>query len=181
MALPLGKSYTIEDIYALPEGQRAELIDGQMYMMAPPMRIHQKLVSQFTTTISNYISSKHGDCEVYPAPFAVFLNKDDRNYVEPDISVICDKSKLDDKGCNGAPDWIIEITSPSNPQNDYGIKLFKYRTAGVREYWIVNPSKQTVIVYDFENEEKTNQYSFDDTVPVCIYEDFNICIADMLL
>lgn len=180
MALPLGKSYTIEDIYALPEGQRAELIDGQMYMMAPPIRIHQKLVSQFTTTINNYIGSKHGDCEVYPAPFAVFLNKDDRNYVEPDISVICDKSKLDDKGCNGAPDWIIEITSPSNPEHDYGTKLFKYRTAGVREYWIVNPSKQTVIVYDFENEEKTNQYSFDDVIPVCIYEDFNITISDFL-
>lgn len=180
MALPLEKNYTIEDIYALPEGQRAELIDGQMYMMAPPMRIHQKLVSQFTKIIGSYIDSKHGDCEVYPAPFAVFLNEDDRNYVEPDISVICDKNKLNEKGCNGAPDWIIEITSPSNPENDYNIKLFKYRTAGVREYWIVNPSKQTVIVYDFENEKKTNQYSFDDTVPVCIYEDFNICIADLL-
>ena len=124
---------------------------------------------------------KNNDCEVYLAPFAVFLNQDDRNYVEPDISVICDKNKLNDKGCNGAPDWIIEITSPSNPEHDYGIKLFQYRTASVREYWIVNPQKQTVTVFDFETNEKSNQYSFDDTVPVCIYEDLSICIADMLV
>lgn len=181
MALPQEKMYTIEDIYALPEGQRAELIDGQMYMIPMPIRIHQKLVSKLCITISNYIDSKHGNCEVYPAPFAVFLNEDDRNYVEPDISVICDQSKLDEKGCNGAPDWIIEITSPSNPEHDYGIKLFKYRTAGVREYWIVNPAKKSIIVYDFEREQRTNQYSFDDTVPVCIYEDFSICIEDLLL
>lgn len=180
MALPVEKNYTIEDIYALPEGQRAELIDGQMYMMAPPVRIHQKLVLKFAKTIDDYIDSKHGDCEVYPAPFAVFLNEDDRNYVEPDISVICDKNKLDEKGCNGAPDWIIEITSPSNPEHDYGIKLFKYRTAGVREYWIVNPQKQTVTVFDFETDERSNQYSFDDTVPVCIYDDLSICVEDLL-
>ena len=180
MALPLEKNYTIEDIYTLPDGQRAELIDGQMYMMAPPVRIHQKLVSQFTKIIGSYIDSKHGDCEVYPAPFAVFLNEDDRNYVEPDISVICDKNKLNEKGCNGAPDWIIEITSPSNPEHDYGIKLFKYRTAGVREYWIVNPQKQTVTVFDFETDEKSNQYSFDDTVPVCIYEDLSIRVDELL-
>lgn len=88
MALPLEESYAIEDIYALSEGQWAELIDGRMYMIAPPTRIHQKLVQKFSKIIDNYIDSKNGDCEVYPAPFAVFLNEDDRNYVEPDISVI---------------------------------------------------------------------------------------------
>lgn len=102
------------------------------------------------------------------------------NYVEPDISVICDKSKLDEKGCNGAPDWVIEIVSPSTSQMDYGIKLFKYRTAGVKEYWIVNPLKHTVTVYDFEKEKRTNLYSFDDTIPVCIYDELNINIADLL-
>ena len=180
MALPQEKTYTIEDIYALPEGQRAELIDGQMYMMAPPMRLHQKLITEFVSAIHQYIKNHNGDCEVYPAPFAVFLNQDDRNYVEPDISVICDKSKLDEKGCNGAPDWIIEIASPSNPENDYNIKLFKYRTAGVREYWIVNPRTQTVTVFDFEKKEKSNQYNFKDDVQVCIYEDFIINISDLL-
>lgn len=180
MALPLEESYTIEDIYALPEGERAELIDGKMYMMAPPVRVHQKLITEFVSTIHQYIKDHNGDCEVYPAPFAVFLNQDDHNYVEPDISVICDKNKLNEKGCSGAPDWIIEITSPSNPEHDYGIKRFKYRTAGVREYWIVNPIKKSVIVYDFEQEKKTNQYSFDDTIPVCIYEDLRICVEDLL-
>lgn len=88
--------------------------------------------------------------------------------------------KLDEYGCNGAPDWIIEITSPTNPQNDYGVKLFKYRTTGVREYWIVNPQKNTVMVYDLENEKKSNQYAFEDDVPVCIYEDLSIRISDLL-
>ena len=102
----------------------------------------------------------------------------DRNYAEPDISVICDKNKLDENGCNGAPDWIIEITSPSNPQNDYGIKLFKYCTADVREYWIVNPQKHSVMVYDLENNKKSNQYNFDDNIFSCIYEDFCINISN---
>ena len=96
MALHQEKNYTIEDIYALPDGQRAELIDGQLYDMAPPNRIHQKLVNRLSQTITNYIDSQHGGCEVYPAPFAVFLNEDNRNYVEPDISVICNKDRLND-------------------------------------------------------------------------------------
>lgn len=112
MALAQERTYTTDDIYALPDGQRAELIDGQMYMMAPPMRLHQKLITEFVSAIHQYIKNHNGGCEVYPAPFAVFLNEDNRNYVEPDISVICDKGKLDERGCNGAPDWIIEITSP---------------------------------------------------------------------
>ena len=180
MPLPQNKNYTIEDIYALPDGQRAELIDGQIYDMAPPNTFHQKISWKLHQEIGNYISSKGGNCDVYAAPFAVFLNKDDKNYVEPDISVICDKHKINETGCNGAPDWIIEIVSPSTQQMDYGIKLFKYRTAGVREYWIVNPLKQTVTVYDFEQEKETKQYSFDETISVCIYEDLSINIADLL-
>ena len=117
---------------------------------------------------------------MFPAPFAVFLNEDDRNYVEPDISVICDKNKLDEKGCNGAPDWIIEVISPSTERVDYGIKLFKYRSAGVREYWIVNPKTCTVNVFDFECDQASNQYSFDDCIPVCIYECLSICVSELL-
>ena len=180
MLLPQEKTYTLEDIYALPDGQRAELIDGQMYMMAPPNFRHQKLVMELSAVIHQYIKNHGGNCEVLPAPFAVFLNADNQNYVEPDISVICNKDRLNDKGCNGAPDWIIEIISPGTSRMDYGIKLFKYRTAGVREYWIVNPSTRTVTVYDFENDAGTTQYSFDDKIPVCIYADLNICISDLL-
>ena len=95
MASAQEKTYTIDDIYALPEGQRAELIDGQMYMMAPPKRIHQKLITELVSLIHRHIKSHDGSCEIYPAPFAVFLNKDSQNYVEPDISVVCDKTKLE--------------------------------------------------------------------------------------
>ena len=165
--------YTIDDIYNLSEGQRAELIDGELYMLATPNRIHQKLVHFFDWTIGNYIHSKNGDCEVYPAPFAVFLNANNDIYLEPDISVICDKGKLTDNGCMGAPDWIIEIVSPSSRPMDYNKKLFKYRTAGVREYWIVDPIKQLIMVYHFEHDT-FEQYSFSDKVKVGIYEDFEI-------
>ncbi|MDE7353247.1 MAG: Uma2 family endonuclease [Acetatifactor sp.] len=180
MALTQEKNYTLDDIYALPDGQRAELIDGHIYMMAPPRTIHQRLVIKLSHQILSHIEKKGGNCEVFAAPFAVFLNEDDRNYVEPDISVICNKDKINDKGCNGAPDWIIEIVSPSSQQMDYGIKLFKYRTAGVREYWIINPGTQTVNVYDFENGNGTCQYRFDDVIPVCIFNDLKVLISALI-
>ena len=144
--------YTIDDIYNLPDGQRAELIDGELYMMATPNRIHQRLVME------------------------LFLNADDKLYFEPDISVICDKDKLTDEGCKGAPDWIIEIVSPSSRQMDYNKKLFKYRTAGIREYWIADPMKQAIMVYNFEHD-MFEEYSFYDKVKVGIYEGFEIDFA----
>ena len=101
-ARKIRKSFTIDDVYALPEGQRAELIDGDLYMMASPGRTHQELVKEFTYLIESYIRGKGGECKVYPAPFAVFLNEDDKTYLEPDISVICDKNKLTKEGCMGA-------------------------------------------------------------------------------
>ena len=114
-ALTQERLYTIDDIYALPDGDRAELIDGQLYSMAPPSRRHQDILSFLHLVIGNYIAQNNGGCKVYPAPFAVFLSADNSKYLEPDISVICDKDKLDERGCNGAPDWIIEIVSPSSP------------------------------------------------------------------
>lgn len=165
--------YTIDDIYALPEGQRAELIDGRMYMMAPPTRAHQQILLSLSRRIADYIDKKGGDCEVDIAPFAVFLNADNKNYVEPDISVICSPEKLTDKGCNGSPDWIIEIVSPGSRRTDYFTKLFKYRTAGVREYWIVDPDKNRILVYNFEVED-TGDYTFSDSVKAGIYADLEI-------
>ncbi len=167
------KAYTIDDIYSLPDGERAELIDGKIYYMAPPNTKHQRLVHFFDREIGNYIQNNNGECEVLPAPFAVFLNEDEINYVEPDISVICDRDKITDKGCNGAPDWIIEIVSPGNKPMDYFTKLFKYRSAGVREYWIVDPTREVVTVYRFE-KETMEQYSFGEDIPVGLYEDFSI-------
>lgn len=165
--------YTIEDIYALPDGERAELIDGRIYYMSPPNTKHQRLLNFISTEINMYIRQNNGECEVFPAPFAVFLNEDDKNYVEPDISVICDKNKITDKGCNGAPDWVIEIVSPGSKSMDYFTKLFKYFSAEVREYWIVDPAKQRVTVYFFENKS-VEEYSFGTDVPVGIYEGFYI-------
>lgn len=173
MALAREKIYTIEDIYSLPEGQRAELIDGTMYMMAPPKRIHQEIVMELSAVIHAYIRNKRGECKVYPAPFAVFLNMDDKTYVEPDISVICDKGKLTDDGCMGAPDWVIEVVSPSSRRMDYILKLFQYRSVGVREYWIVDPDKNRVMVYNFETETG-GEYTMWEAVTSGIYDDLEI-------
>lgn len=168
--------YTIEDIDALPEGVRAELTNGRIYYMASPSRTHQKLLFFIARTIADYIDSQDGGCEIYPTPFAVFLKKDETNYYEPDISVICDTSKLDEKGCHGAPDWIIEIVSTGNKERDYFVKLFEYQAAGVREYWIADPAKEQVMVYQFE-KKTMEQYSFGEEVPVGIYEGFSIKVG----
>lgn len=172
MALPREKTYTIDDIYNLPEGTRAELIDGQIYYMALPNRRHQEILMALSKTIANYIDEEDGSCKIYPAPFAVFLNEDDAKYLEPDISVICDRNKLTDKGCTGAPDWIIEIASPGNSSHDYIRKLNLYADAGVREYWIVNPVERSVYVYHLEKDNfKTKAYTFQDKIKVNIYDD----------
>ena len=187
MALPMEKARcTFADILTWDECERAEIICGEVVMMSPPpSTTHQEISFELCRQLGNYLKGKQ--CKAYPAPFAVRLFEVDGDrpedvdtMVEPDISIICDKEKLDDRGCNGAPDWIIEIVSPSSRQMDYFTKLFKYRTAGVREYWIVNPQKHTVMVYDFEKEERSNQYNFCDDVPVCIYEDFIINIDKLL-
>ena len=170
-ALAQERRYTIDDIYSLPEGSRAELINGQIYYMAPPSRKHQEMLSFLHAAIYNHITLSKGKCKVYPAPFAVFLCEDDSKYLEPDISVICDKSKLDEHGCKGAPDWIIEIVSPGSRRMDYYTKLSLYRSANVREYWIVDPMKQTILVYDMEHDSAPAIYSFTDSVKVNIYED----------
>jgi Uma2 family endonuclease len=173
MDVAMNNDYTIDDIYALPEGERAELIDGQIYLMASPNRRHQSILGELYLRIASYIKSKGGDCKVYLAPFAVFINKDNRNYVEPDISVICDPDKLNDKGCDGAPDWIIEIVSPGNKNMDYLVKLLKYQSSGVREYWIVDTESERISVYNFEHDEM-EVYRLDDKVKAGIYENLEI-------
>lgn len=177
-ALIQEECYTIDDIYALPDGKRAELIDGQIYMMAPPNRRHQTIVRELFSSINSYIKSKNGSCEPFFAPFAVFLNEDNINYVEPDIVVVCDHKKLTDKGCSGAPDWIIEVVSHGSRRMDYYTKLFKYRTSGVREYWIVDPEKNRILVYNFESED-TGDYTFSDSVKAGIYDDLYIHFSDI--
>lgn len=178
MALPQEKLYTIEDIYDLPEGTRAELIDGQIYYMAPPSRKHQRIILSLSRIIADYIDSKKGNCEVNISPFAVHLDENNSTYVEPDITIVCDKSKLNDEGCNGAPDWIIEVVSPGSIPMDYYTKLFKYRASKVREYWIVDQSKDMITVYNFSNDTM-ERYCFSDTIKVGIYDDFSIDFSQL--
>ena len=167
--------YTEADYDNLPDDVRAELIDGQFYYMSAPNRIHQTILGELFTIVNTYIKTKGGSCRVYPAPFAVKLFEDRDTIVEPDISVICDRDKLTDKGCSGAPDWIIEIISPSNPGHDYIRKLNLYADAGVREYWIVDPTVKEVAVYHLENGTfRAQAYTFQDKIMVNIYDDFQI-------
>ena len=180
MPLPEKQFYTSEDYWNLPNGERAELIDGKFYNMAPPNRIHQKLVQQLSLTIGNYITSHGGVCEVYPAPFAVNLDSDDKDWVEPDISVICDKNKLTDRGCSGAPDFIIEIVSSSSRKMDYSIKNALYSESGVREYWIVDPDKERTTVYYYEEDAAPTIYTFEQKITVAIYGNLDITVSDLL-
>ncbi|MBR5178567.1 MAG: Uma2 family endonuclease [Lachnospiraceae bacterium] len=170
--------FSVDYIEKLPESERAELVDGDIRMMSSPSRTHQKILTKLTVLIQNYIDSNLGKCEVYPAPFGVYIYNDDYNYFEPDISVICDTDKLDEKGCHGAPDWIIEIVSQSTKKMDYMTKLFKYQNAGVREYWIVDPITSEITVYDFENEN-VEKYTFGDKVKSSIYDSLEIDFAEI--
>lgn len=181
MALAQAKVYTEDDYYNLPENIRAELIEGNViYNQAAPSRIHQTILMELSGTIRDYLKSKGGPCRVYPAPFAVKLKKDRKTIVEPDISVICDPNKLTDRGCTGAPDWIIEIVSPGNSSNDYILKLNLYANSGVREYWIVDPDKTRVFVYFLEKAKfEVETYTFHDKIKVNIYDDLSIDFTEL--
>lgn len=157
MALPLKKeSYTFADCLTWPENERIELIDGEAVLMSLPSTVHQKISGELFRQLTNFLEGKK--CEVFSAPFGVRLFEKDGDspenvdtMVEPDISVICDRDKLDRHGCKGAPDLIVEILSPSTQRRDRLIKLELYQRAGVREYWLVSPEEQTVQVLLFTN------------------------------
>ena len=168
---PPPETITLEKYEALPEEKRIEVFEGIIYDMASPSQIHQSLSMQLSTAINSYILRKKGSCSVFSTPFDVKLFDKPLTIVQPDIMIICDKNKLDGKRCNGAPDFIIEIVSPGNPADDYIRKLYYYKNAGVREYWIVDPMKQTVLVYDMEHDSAPAIYSFADKIKANIYDD----------
>ena len=173
---------TIEDIYALPDGTRAELIDGRLYYIPTPTRTHQKITGEMYLAAAAYIKACHKECEVYIAPFGVYLNGDDSLYVEPDLSIIRDTSRLSERGCMGAPDWIIEVVSAPSRKTDYAVKLNKYRQSGVREYWIVDPSLRTVLTYVFDddrNVEDADLYPFEAEIESSLFEGLLIRPADL--
>lgn len=181
MASAQTKVYTEKDYDNLQEGVRAELIDGKLiYNQAALSTIHQIILGELHTVINNYVKSKGGLCRVFPAPYAVKLRKNKNTIVEPDISVICDRSKITEKGCTGAPDWVIEIVSPGNPGHDYICKLNLYADAGVREYWIVDPRIERVFVYCLEQGNfQIGAYTFHDKIKVSIYEDLWIDFSEL--
>lgn len=172
------KMSTIEDIYNLPEDVRAELIDGELYMMGSPGRRHQRVIAEGFNTIYNHIRNHGGPCEVNVAPFAVFLFNDNDTYVEPDITVVCDPHKLDDKGCHGAPDWIVEVISPSSRSRECLLKLRKYEQAGVREYWVIDPEREMVTVYRFETDI-VECYGFDDQISSSVCEGLTVNFSEV--
>ncbi len=173
-------NWTIKDILNLPEGKHVEIINGTAYDMAPPNPKHQQISFSIARKIADYIDKNNGECEVYPAPFGVFLSDEDNTYLEPDISVVCDKSKISDRGCEGAPDWIIEIVSLSSRSMDYLRKLYQYKQKGVRLYWIVDPLSGYISVYDFEGDTMT-QYRFTDSIPITIYDGFVIDMSSIIV
>lgn len=170
---------TLEQYEALPENRRAEVFDDVICDMASPSQIHQMLSMELSNILYNYIKRKNGGCQVFSAPFDVKLSDKPLTIVQPDIMIICDKDKLDGKRCNGAPDFIIEIISPSNPSDDYIRKLYHYKNAGVREYWIVDPRRKIVTVNYFEGNIVSVQYPFDSTIKVNIYDDLYINFSDI--
>lgn len=153
MALPAEKTrYTFADVLSWDEDERIEIIDGEAFMMDTPSRIHQEISGELFRQLANFLEGKQ--CRVYPAPFGVRLfardgdgPEDVDTLVEPDISVVCDRSKLDQHGCKGAPEMVIEILSPSTLRHDRLVKLNLYDQAGVLEYWIVDPQNRAVQVF----------------------------------
>ena len=169
-----------EEYLALPENTLAEFINGEIYFMASPSRKHQEIISELHLAVGNYLKSKNNTCRVYPAPFGVKLERDKNNYLEPDITVVCDRNKLTDSGCEGAPDWIIEVASPSDLAHDYITKLSMYREAGVREYWIVNPMDEAVLVYHLEEPDfGVHTFTFADRVTSRVFPDLIIDFSEI--
>lgn len=171
--------YTVADIEALPVDVRAELIDGELFVrMEAPLTEHQSILMAMSLQVALYIGRKKGKCHVFPGPFGVYIKKDNHNFVEPDITLICDDEKLDRKGCHGAPDLVIEVVSPSNRKMDYVRKLALYREAGVREYWIADPKHKQVTVYDLEHGKEPELHPFSERIKVGIYDDLYLDATD---
>ncbi|MDR3600310.1 MAG: Uma2 family endonuclease [Desulfosporosinus sp.] len=176
------EKYTYADYLTWPEGERWEIFDGVPYMQAAPSTVHQETLMEIARQIANHLKDK--SCKVYPAPFCVRLTKGDeildediQKVVEPDITIVCDKSKVDEKGCNGAPDVIIEIISPLSVKIDRIIKFNMYEKVGVKEYWIVEPEVKIVSVFALQENGRYGRqevYSEEDQISLNIIPDLTI-------
>ena len=163
-------NYTLDDYYALPDDQRVELIDGYFYEMSSPTFGHQSIGGEIYRQIANYIMEHGGSCRPFIAPVDVQLDCDNKTMVQPDVGIVCDTSKIKKFGIYGAPDFVVEVISPSTKKKDYALKLSKYMEAGVREYWILDFALEKILVYFFESDVYPVIYGFDQFVPVNIYD-----------
>ncbi len=172
--------YDLDDYYALPEDVRAELIDGVIYDMTAPTSVHQIIGGNIYSKLLQHVLGKGGKCIPMISPLDVQLDCDNKTMVQPDVVIVCDRDKIIERCVYGAPDFIIEVLSKSTKKKDSVIKLNKYLNAGVREYWMIDPVKKTVIVYDFEHDEYPVIYGFDAKVPVGIWDgDLEIDFAEV--
>lgn len=163
--------YTLDDYYALPDERRVELIDGVFYDMSAPAVIHQKILGELFILFREYADAHEGECEVFVAPCDVRLDCDNKTMVQPDIFLICHPYDLGANALDGAPDLTLEILSPSTRAKDMLLKLHKYQSAGVKEYWIVDPDHDTVLVYDLRNDDfYPEKYDFNSFIPIHISE-----------
>ena len=181
MSMPVEKMeryYTFEDWLSWDESVRAEIIDGELVMMAPPVQKHQGVLGELHGQLWQFLKGK--PCKVFPAPFGVRLFAEKNTVTEPDIVVVCDKGKLDGKICNGAPDLVIEILSPSTARHDRIVKFRLYQQAGVPEYWIVDPDAGLLQACVLVNGEYvTRMYDENDVVPVHVLEGCEINLGDV--
>lgn len=161
--------YTLEDYYALPDEQRAELIDGVLYDMASPGTLHQMVGGYIYARFLEFVAKNQGKGIPLIAPLDVQLDCDDKTIVEPDVMIVCDRDKLYKNRVYGAPDFILEVLSKSTRRRDMVTKLQKYANAGVKEYWMVDIEGRRVFVYIFDEENYPAIYGFDAKVPVYIW------------
>lgn len=161
----------LEDYMALPEGSRIELIDGRFYNMAAATFVHQRIALMICNEFENFVNENGGQCIQSIAPTDVQLDCDDKTVVQPDVLIVCDRNKISKERVVGAPNLVVEVLSPSNWYMDLFIKLKKYKKAGVREYWIVFPNEKRTIVYKFDESDEPTEYTFEDKVPVGIWQD----------
>ena len=189
LALDLTKQYTYADYLTWMDDKTRELINGFINMMSAPRPIHQEINYNILGNLWTILKKNKAKCKVYPAPFDVRFPKngetaDDKIYtvVQPDISIICDLSKIDDKGCCGAPDMIIEILSPSTNKKDVTEKFNLYEEHGVKEYWVVHPDSKAINVYLLQNNGKYDAgtlYEFVEKIPVNIFNNYCINMNDI--
>ena len=180
MPLHQEKRYTADEYFVLtPQtSERTELIGGKIVTQTASEVIHQDIAGGIYAEIRQFIRNKKGNCKPFIAPFDVKLTDD--TVVQPDVLVVCDTSRLDDKRCYGAPDFIAEIVS-SNRFDDYNRKLELYKLSGVREYWVIDPIERKTTVFTFEDTVNISFYPFETPVPVNIYKsELSIVIADLL-